>query len=78
MKKIKCDQDVKGMIQRLVKWELSLRQVCLEDEDGVSSNVYLQDINIMKKEEMKCKFKINRLEEILCLKLAILMVIMDM
>ena len=43
------DQDVQGVIQRLVKWELSLWQVCLEDEDGVRSNVYLQDINIMKK-----------------------------
>ena len=62
----------------MVKWELSLWQVCLEDQDGVSSNVYLQDINIMKKEEMKCKFKMSHLEEIIWLKLAVLMVIMDM
>jgi hypothetical protein len=34
-------------------------QVCLEDKDGVSPNVYLQDINIMKKEEMKGKFKLT-------------------
>ena len=30
-----------------------------EDKDGVSSNVYLQDINIMKNEVMKCKFKMS-------------------
>ena len=53
-------------------------QVCLEDEDGVSSHVYLQDIIIMKNEEMKCKFKMSHIEEIICLNLAILMVIMDM
>ena len=53
-------------------------QVCLEDEDEVSPQVYLQDINMMKNEEMKCKFKMSQLEEIICLKLAIHMVIMDM
>ena len=52
-------------------------QVCLEEQDGVLSNVYLQDINTMKKEEMKCKFKMSRLEEIICLKLAIHMKIMN-
>ena len=40
--------------------------------------MYLQDTNMIKKEEMKCKFKMSHLEEIICLKLAILMVIMDM
>ena len=40
--------------------------------------MYLQDINIMKKEEMKCKFKMSHLEEIICLKLVVRMVIMDM
>jgi hypothetical protein len=58
--------------------KLSLWQVCLEEEDGVISHVYLQDNNIMKKEEMKCKFKMSHLEEIMCLKLAVHMVIMDM
>ena len=52
-------------------------QVCLEEQDGVLSTVYLQDINTMKKEEMKCKFKMSHLEEIICLKLAIHMKIMD-
>ena len=62
----------------LVKYELSLWIVCLEYEDGVSPHVYLQDINMMKKEEMKCKIKMSHLEEIICLKIAILMMIMDM
>ena len=39
--------------------------------------MYLQDTNIIKKEEMKCKFKMSHLEEIICLKLAILMMFMD-
>ena len=55
VKNIKDDQDVQGVIQMLVKYELSLWQVCLEDQGGVSSNVYLQDINMMKNEEMKHK-----------------------
>ena len=55
VKKIKDDQDVQGVIQMLVKYELCLWKVCLEDKDGVSSNVYLQDINMMKNEEMKPK-----------------------
>ena len=46
---------MQGVIQILVKQELIIWQVCLEDKDGVSSNVYLQDINIMKNEEMKPK-----------------------
>jgi len=50
--------------------------VCLEEEDEESSHVCLQDINIMKEEDLKCKFKMNHLEEIICLKLAIHMVIM--
>jgi hypothetical protein len=64
----------------MVMWELSLLEACLEDkeEDGVSSHLYLQDINIMKKGEMKCKFKISHLEEIIWLKFVVLMVIMDM
>jgi hypothetical protein len=33
--------------------------------------VYLQDINIRRKEEILCKFKIGHLEEIMSLKLAI-------
>jgi hypothetical protein len=33
--------------------------------------VYLQDINIRKKEEMVCKFKMSHLEEIMILNLAI-------
>src|SRR5215203_2668582 len=33
---------------------------------------------MMKNEEMKCKFKMSHLEEVLCLSLAIHMVIMDM
>ena len=44
---------MQGVIQILVKWELSLWQVCLEDKYGVSSNVYLKDINIMKKQKVK-------------------------
>ena len=43
------------VIQMLVKYELCLWQVCLEDQGGVSSNVYLQDINMMKNEEMEPK-----------------------
>ena len=57
--KKKDDQDVQRVIQMLVKYELCLWQVCLEYKDGVSSNVYLQDINMMKNEEMKCKFKMG-------------------
>ena len=53
-------------------------QVCLEKEDGVSSHGYLQGINIRKKEEMVCKFKMSHPEEIMSLKLAIHMVIMVM
>jgi hypothetical protein len=30
----------------------------------------LQDINMMKNEELKCKFKMSQLEEIISLKLA--------
>ena len=41
-------------------------------------HVSLQDINMMKNEEMKCKIKTSHLNEIICLKIAILMVIMDM
>ena len=55
VKRIKDDQDVQGMIQILVKYELSLWIVCLEDQDEVSCNVYLQDINMMKNEEMEPK-----------------------
>ena len=59
MKKIKDYQDVQVVIHILVKWELSLWQVCLEDKYGVSSSVYLQDIIMMKNKEMKCKFKMS-------------------
>jgi len=38
-------------IQRLVMWELSLLQACLEEEDCVSIHVYLQDIIFMKRED---------------------------
>ena len=78
VKKIKDDQYVQGVIQIVVKWELILWQVCLEYEDGVSPHVYLQDINMMKNEEMKFKIKMGHLEEIICLKIAILIMIMDM
>ena len=50
---------MQGVIQILVKYELSLWIVCLEDQDEVSYNVYLQDIIMMKNEEMKCKFKMS-------------------
>ena len=40
--------------------------------------MYLQDINIIKKEDMKCKFKMSHLEEIICLKLVVLMMFIDM
>ena len=53
---------VKYVLKMKMKWALKL----------------LQDINMMKNEEMKCKFKMSHLEEILCLSLAIHMVIMDM
>jgi hypothetical protein len=53
-------------------------QVCLEEEDGVSSHAYPQDINIRKKEKMVCKFKMSNHEGIISLKLSIHMVIMDM
>ena len=82
---------------------MSLWKVCLEDKDEVRSNVYLQDIymiknemkprefrtwliivetsynseHVLSNEEMKCKFQNEHLEEIICLKLAILMVIID-
>jgi hypothetical protein len=59
----------------LVMRELS--QLCLKEQDGVISHVYYQDINIMKKEKMKYKVKMSHLEEIICLKLAVHMVIMD-
>ena len=49
-------------------------QVCLEDEDEVSPQVTSRH----QHEEMKCKFKMSQLEEIICLKLAIHMVFMDM
>jgi hypothetical protein len=52
-------------------------QVCLEEEDGVSSHAYLQDINIGKKQEMVCKLEMSYPEQIICLKLAIHMVIME-
>ena len=39
----------------LVKYELCLWQVCLEDQGGGSSSVYLQDINMTKNEEMEPK-----------------------
>jgi hypothetical protein len=48
---------VQGVIRRLVKWELSLWQVCLDEKGGTSSHVYLKDINMAKKEEINCKFK---------------------
>ena len=38
-----------GIIQRLVMWELSLLQACLEEEDCVIIHVYLQDIIQMKR-----------------------------
>ena len=44
------DQDVQGVIQILVMRELSLMQVCLEEQDGVISHGYLQDTNMIKKE----------------------------
>ena len=50
---------IQGVIRRMIMRELSLWQVCLEDKDGVSSNVHLQDINIIKNEEMKCRFKMS-------------------
>ena len=53
--KKKDDQDVQGIIQMLVKYELCLWQVCLEDQGGVSSSVYLQHINMMNNEEMEPK-----------------------
>ncbi|KAK1615601.1 hypothetical protein QYE76_021118 [Lolium multiflorum] len=40
-------------------------QVCLEDEDEVSPQVTSRH----QHEEMKCKFKMSQLEEIICLKL---------
>ena len=84
----------------LVKYELCLWQVCLEDQGGVSSSVYLQDIIMMKNEVKPKGFKTQltvvetsynsgyvlsnevqgqdeHLEQIICLKLSILMVIMD-
>ena len=42
---------MQGVIQILVKQELILWQVCLGDKDGVSSNVYLQDINMIKNDQ---------------------------
>jgi hypothetical protein len=45
--------------------ELSQWQVWLEEQDGVMSHLYLREINIMKKEAMKCKFKISLLGEII-------------
>jgi hypothetical protein len=42
--------------------KLSLWQVCLEEEDGVSSHVCIEDINIMKKEKIKCKFRMIHLK----------------
>jgi hypothetical protein len=54
-------------------------QVCLEEEeDGVRSHAYPQDINIRQKEEIVCKFKMSHPDEIICLNLAIHMVIMVM
>jgi hypothetical protein len=47
------------------------------DGDEVSPHVHLQDINIMKKEKMRCEFKISHLEEIISLKLAIHLVTID-
>ena len=38
-------------IQRLVMRELSILQVCLEEEYCVNIHLYLQDIIIMKREE---------------------------
>ena len=43
--------------------------MCLEDKVWVSSRVYLQDINKMKKEEMVCKFKMSYPDEIMSLSL---------
>ena len=43
---------VQGLIQTLVMSCLSLKRVCLEEEeDGAICHMYPQDINIMKKEE---------------------------
>ena len=44
---------IQGFIQRLVMWELSLLQVCLEEEDCVNIHVYLQDIIFVKREEKR-------------------------
>lgn len=41
------DQDVREVIQMLLKYELCLWQVYLEDQGGVSYSVYLQDIIMM-------------------------------
>jgi hypothetical protein len=35
------------------------------EQDGVSCHVYLQDINIMKKEEMDYMFNMNHLDHVL-------------
>ena len=51
-RRICIDQSViQGLIQRLVMWELSLLQTCLEEEDCVNIHVYLQDIILMKRVE---------------------------
>ena len=59
VKNIKDDQDVHGVIQILVKCEWNSWIVSLEDQDEVSYTVYLQDIIMMKNEEMTCKFKMS-------------------
>ena len=47
-----CDQGaIQGIIQRLVMWELSLLQVCLEEKYFVIIHVYIQDIIFMKRED---------------------------
>ncbi|KAK1667260.1 hypothetical protein QYE76_055419 [Lolium multiflorum] len=61
--------------------QLQLLQValrCATDLDLIRCVGELENINMMKNEEMKCKFKMSHLEEVLCLSLAIHMVIMDM
>ena len=49
-RRVCVDQGViQGIIQRLVMWELSLLQACLEEEVSVIIHVYLQDIIQMKR-----------------------------
>ena len=46
---------IQGFIQRLVMWELSLLQACLEEEDCVNLHVYLQDIILVNQVDQHTK-----------------------